>query len=514
MSAAIFNFSSFLLLTLIINKVNSYSTGDLGKHDIAGIWRLKSDDSSSLSTFHIPAVNSNNNDRQQHAYPLKEFTVYPKSQNEQQQRYKEEDLLLLLREDGKFSQYRNFASSSSTNKAAPKVPMTGNKAGYDDNDGDGMKGTWAFIDGNLILAADRPPTTEENSQTANSNDDGDNKKEHDTILVGRVVASSGERLLDNPALLEKDNVTTNTTITSSDVIKKDDDEKGGEAESLEEDVHLSVPSGKVQIGKFFYPRQHPSFFEKPIFHPKPNGSFELKQILGSLNTRLDDDDLEEKFRKEDLMGKRYFMTSFPSQYKRKRKQRWSIKYNKYVDKVPKTEREKELEKREKNSPVPIKTFEVELFANNTFSTIKGLGDMVLRGKWWIIGDKRDQLWMQVWRFGFGRSVSGSTFSEGSTLSQKDEVTYWGQIYKVDVDELEDEDIVDDDLLQEKGIRVEINGSVMSGWGLEPCSTARFTMIEKTEDDMEYYDDNSDDDDDDDDIEEYIPNLSDDIGSFE
>jgi len=57
---------------------------------------------------------------------------------------------------------------------------------------------------------------------------------------------------------------------------------------------------------------------------------------------------------------------------------------------------------------------------------------------------------------------------------------------------------------------------MSCWGLEPCSTARFTMIEKkTEDDMEYYDDTLYDDDDDDDyIYDYIPNLSDDIGSFQ
>lgn len=53
---------------------------------------------------------------------------------------------------------------------------------------------------------------------------------------------------------------------------------------------------------------------------------------------------------------------------------------------------------------------VELFANNTFSTLGGLGSStILRGKWSIIGEKRDQLWMMVYRFGFGRSVSGSTF---------------------------------------------------------------------------------------------------------
>lgn len=395
----------FLLLvfTLVSNKANCYSTGDLGRRDIAGIWRLTNEDSSSLSTLHIPIVNNN-----RQSYPLKEFTVYPKPQNERQQN-REEDVLLLLREDGKFTQYRNFeisssspssSPSSSTKQTSPEAIKTGDEEGS----GDGMKGTWAFVDGNLILAADRPPTAEKTAQCGSNNDNEEGDENlHDTILVGRVVASSGERLLDNPALSRKDNTTTtaSTTSISSVVKEKDEGNKGKEGQSLE-DIHLSVPTGKVQIGKFFYPRQHPSFFEQPIFHPKPNGSFELKQVLGSLNTRIDSDELVEKFRKEDLMDKRFFMTSFPLPNKRKRKQRWSIKYNKYVDKVPKTEQEKELEKREKNSPVPIKTFEVELFANNTFSTITGLGDMILRGKWWIIGEKKrsavdESLEVWIWK---------------------------------------------------------------------------------------------------------------------
>jgi len=53
---------------------------------------------------------------------------------------------------------------------------------------------------------------------------------------------------------------------------------------------------------------------------------------------------------------------------------------------------------------------LELFANNTFSTFRGLGSSeVRRGKWSIIGEKRDQVWIQVYRFGFGRSVSYGTF---------------------------------------------------------------------------------------------------------
>jgi hypothetical protein len=54
--------------------------------------------------------------------------------------------------------------------------------------------------------------------------------------------------------------------------------------------------------------------------------------------------------------------------------------------------------------------ELEFFSNHTFATVAGLGEgTVLRGKWDVIGSKRDQLWMQVWRFGFGRSVSGSVY---------------------------------------------------------------------------------------------------------
>ena len=57
----------------------------------------------------------------------------------------------------------------------------------------------------------------------------------------------------------------------------------------------------------------------------------------------------------------------------------------------------------------IRVMEVKFFANNTFATVAGLGGNILRGKFDIIGQDRDQLWMQVWRFGFGRSVSGSVY---------------------------------------------------------------------------------------------------------
>lgn len=74
------------------------------------------------------------------------------------------------------------------------------------------------------------------------------------------------------------------------------------------------------------------------------------------------------------------------------------------------EKSEEEKKREAEMPVPIRTMELELFSNMTFSTFAGFGSAkVLRGKWSVIGAEKDQFWMQVFRFGFGRSVSGSTY---------------------------------------------------------------------------------------------------------
>ena len=196
------------------------------------------------------------------------------------------------------------------------------------------------------------------------------------------------------------------------------------------------------------------------------------------------------------------MTSNPLPTKRQKRQRWSIKYNAYVDEIAKSKAEKEREEREKNAPMQIKSFEVELFENNTFSTITGLGDTILRGKWSIMGEERDQLWMSVFRFGFGRNVSGSTFSEGLHLTHQDDVSYWGEIYEEDT--AKEEDCIMDDPCNWKGTKFEINGAVMLGVGLEPCSIARFTMIEKTEED-------TDDEEDDEDTLDDLPLA---IGSFE
>ena len=251
--------------------------------------------------------------------PIKEFTVYPKKKKAV---IEEEEILLMLRDDGTFIQYGGISSAENEaveggKGAQPKFGVIKKKKEDDEVDsvesimGLGVsKGTWGFLDGKLILATDRP-------KKANV------KNGHDTIFVGNLVVKSEESLSDNPVLQSTKNNTSSVTSEASSGFE--------ERESESFDVHLSVPMGSVEIGKFMYPKNHPSFFDQPIFKPTPTGSFQLRQILGTLNTRTKGDkEPEEKFNPKDLYGKRYFLTSYPIQQKPRGKRRWSIKYNMYV----------------------------------------------------------------------------------------------------------------------------------------------------------------------------------------
>lgn len=527
---------------------HAYSLGDLNARDIAGIWRLRSTESflpslSSSSSSSSSQRPNPSNHRRHWDSPMKEFTVYPKDKpvitsdvndndkdkektvlQDAMSSTEEPDILLLLTEDGQFVQYEEQSTKSrnrpnwlqSNDSSSNHINTINHVHGH-------LKGQWAIVDGKLILAKDRPD---------NYNNLRTDTKVKDTLLSGKIIATTTNSLTplhhtDQTHLQPEDRNSTqySTTSRSSSTANASQNLGQNNANATEpttsskanyQDVHLAV-KGNIKIGKFFYPQTHPNFFEQPMVNAINTGSFELQQILGKLNTALrgsheDDGQLLEKFRKQDLCDKTYFLTSFPLP-KRKKRQRWSIKYNDYVDYVAPTEEEKKREEMEKNEPVNIKTFEVKLFANNTFSTMTGLGDTILRGKWSIIGEERDQLWMTVYRFGFGRSVSGSTFSEGKYLSNQDEVSYWGTIYEVDAAVREDS--IEDNPLEWKGTRIEVNGAVMVGIGLEPTSVAKFTMIEKTEEDAFDEDHDSDDDEDDDDGgDDFLMPLKDDIGSFE
>jgi hypothetical protein len=76
---------------------------------------------------------------------------------------------------------------------------------------------------------------------------------------------------------------------------------------------------------------------------------------------------------------------------------------------PPSKKAKQQEEEAKNRPANIRVMEIKFFANNTFASVAGLGESILRGRFHIIGEKRDHLWMRVTRFGFGRGVSGSVY---------------------------------------------------------------------------------------------------------
>ena len=154
-------------------------------------------------------------------------------------------------------------------------------------------------------------------------------------------------------------------------------------------------------------------------------------------------------------------------------------------------------------PANIRVMKVQFHANNTFSTMAGLGESILRGKFDVIGQDKDQLWMQIWRFGFGRSVSGSVYSEGRMLTHEDAKTYWGTIKYEETKEDDKPSSGEEEAPKPaensaEGDRLEVKGSVMIGWGIEPVPEARFMMRETVaEDDMLLEDEEEEEDDADD-----------------
>lgn len=435
---------------------------------------------------------------------MKEFTTYPKKKQSElldastdlPMPKKETEIFIKLKDDYTFEQCQYLHFSDGTNDEGSLEEKLEMELSKRDRESFAWKGTWDFIDGKLILAADRPEKKlkpfsvyDDDDKTNDGKEKGADAADADTILVGKVAVQSEDSLTENPVLEQK------KMSDQADNALQEEGEQGDKLSSTQPkkntiDVHLSVPKGKIKTGKFMYPKNHPSFFEQPIIRPESKGRFELRQILGDHNAKLadDDDDLTELFRKKDLVGKRFYLSTFPSPKRKKKFEGFSKLENRYVQ----SEYELTAEEKEEEESKPGKNMQVmavELFANNTFSTLQGLGSStVLRGRWSIIGKKRDALWMMVSRFGFGRSVSGSTFSEGKSLTQSDEKAYWGTITNV---EDGDKDSTEDDPSQLDSKKTEINGVVMEGWGLEPEPVAMFKMIE-IEDTLEEEDDEEED----------------------
>lgn len=122
----------------------------------------------------------------------------------------------------------------------------------------------------------------------------------------------------------------------------------------------------------------------------------------------------------------------------------------------------------------------------------------------MIGKKCDQIWMQVLRFGFGRSVSGSVYSEGRTLTKDDEKAYWGKIeYEEEKDDNQSGETTEnssnptastDETMEDTEKRLIVKGTVMFGYGLEPTPVGKFVLTETNsveEDDLDEDDEEDD-----------------------
>jgi hypothetical protein len=443
-----------LLLPAVVDAFEWSFSGrpEVNRMSIAGVWKLT-------------------------PHAVKEFTVHPNTI-----RPANKELLLMLKEDGSFLQYiqefdaeENIEDLSATWNAFRK--RIGTRTGMPSLQDRLLKGTWDLVDGKLLLAADRPDISEfvdaippeKRASAVNSTSPGYKK---DTLLVGRVQIDYETSWSSNPTeSLLKENIT------------------GGYASSLGKtliNAKLTVPRGSVKVGKFFYPKKHPSFFEQPMFHPLRTGAFSLRQVLAEIKHRKEEN-IVECFRQTDFYNKSFLLTSHPNDRSQpKGRQRWSIKYNDFVEDISDQAKKAALEQSSRS--VPIRVMQVKFFANNTFATEAGTGDNILRGKFSVIGDKRDQLWMQVTIFGFGRSVSGSVYSEGRGLSHEDATTYWGDIRNEAVELKRKEDIRPSVPISVTGTsnqtggdvqssRIEVKGSVILGWGLEPVPIASFIMRE-------------------------------------
>lgn len=68
-------------------------------------------------------------------------------------------------------------------------------------------------------------------------------------------------------------------------------------------------------------------------------------------------------------------------------------------------------------------------------------------------------------------------SEGTSLTHDDEKCYWGKIRRPAPAVRRDDG---EDRAQRDEPKLEIEGSVMIGWGLEPCPIGRFKMMEMEE----------------------------------
>jgi hypothetical protein len=288
------------LLLLFLPTCQAYSIGDVNPRALQGIWRLTSLDKDGLPFEKRRRLLSSSDPetvwRAKGFTPMKEFTTHPKQKEEEvvENKQRQTEIFIKLKDDFTFEQCTSLYSDEEEFDSMEEHLAADQKRR--DRASFAWRGTWDFVEGKLILAADR---LKKKPVYGDSMEDG---SEADTILVGKVSVNAQESMSDNPTIGEKHRLSSDET-------------KGI-------DVHLSVPKGKIKTGKFIYPKHHPSFFEQPIFNPAILGNFELKQILGEFNTKnTEEEEQVELFRKKDLAGRRFYLSVYPLPKRR----RWDEK---------------------------------------------------------------------------------------------------------------------------------------------------------------------------------------------
>jgi hypothetical protein len=199
--------------------------------------------------------------------------------------------------------------------------------------------------------------------------------------------------------------------------------------------------GNVLKGKFMYQQTHPSFFDTPMVNPECLGSFTLEQSLSTSSiapvTIQDPKKKDNQFERADFYDLEFIMTIEPTEM---------ASSSKNLDVL--------------NLPFDVRVMPIRFFANNTFVALGT--NKILRGRFDITGN--DRLTFEVSRFGMGRSVAGSVYSEGRGLTHDDERNYSG-------------------VVQEQNGRLRVEGTVTFGTDLgedaRPEPVGRFILTEAT-----------------------------------
>mmetsp|Transcript_67508 Transcript_67508/g.195166 ORF Transcript_67508/g.195166 Transcript_67508/m.195166 type:complete len:434 (-) Transcript_67508:64-1365(-) len=257
----------------------------------------------------------------------------------------------------------------------------------------GRGGCWEYRDETLMLALDRP-------------ENADSSKVHDMVLVGKLDVHVSESLsMENPS-----------SALEEEKEAEAQDKRRSQKAPEDIDVHLSIPKGRVSIGKFMYPKKHKAFFDEPMLFKRSNiGTFHMNQVLGNLNARLKEEreappKPEPKYKKEDFFNRTFYLTTAPHP-------------------VNPTFAELDVHYDESKATMDIRVLPVTFYPNSTFAAIGT--EKILRGKYEISGEQGDQLYFRVSLFGFGRSAPGSVYSEGRLLNQDDRRAYLGSIQAYD-----------------------------------------------------------------------------------